>query len=737
MKKIKLFFSIASFCFSLAVLCFGVFAATKVGFSISGKMTYEVVDAYIEIDTDIYGSLSSVDFNEAYETAVALNGNSPNLNKLDVEKLNLSAKNFKYNSLEENTGNCEIDGVDLIGYYGYYFVITVKNLSKDVQVYMTADAVIDSDNVLIINSGIVPSVDISGSKIVVAMIIENSTQPIDTESFTVTMQAGAVDESNFILYDDDEFGMYGIAKKDGVTYTGPLVIPEQIDGTPVECIGDFSNLTSVTEIYVPQSILAIKEHCFEGCSSITRLTVPFIGSDNTVAGAEVLGYFFTTEDPDNNDDFYMAQQIYSTNEVGEVERLFEYYIPYSLNTVTITNCYKLIGSIPNYEDLPAAMMGYYEESVFMNTKIKEILITSKNITSLDKILFYKSEVEHVYLSNSITDISGGLFAYCSNIKNVKFPNTIASISNGCFDHCTSLTSVVIPNHITKICSNAFNGCTSLTSVLIPSSVRSIGTDAFYNTPFLQNLYSNNLAITSACDNNSIKYLLGANKNSITTITPQQLEGVVTIPRGLFYSSTSLVSVKLPTSVKYVEDMAFYDCQNLESIELPSSLVEFSSTSFSETPYWYNYDSDNIVKVQSWDDPDINILLRIKYNVTKVYSSDLQGVKYISRGAMEDAYRLSAIVLPTSVKYLGGLQYNIKVIKLLGNLDEVYEFSYIGAIPAGPAMPAPAPGDEPVEPDSGWRIVKNNVEIKANSIQYKGTYYRVNETVPSDIVNDNG
>ena len=192
MKKTKLFLSIASLCISLAVLCFGVFAATKAEYSISGKMTYEVVDAYIEVDTTVYGSLSPVDFSSAYDTAVALKENNPNLSKLGVRRYNLSAIDFEYNSLEDIYGNCEINGVNLIGYYGYYFVITAKNLSRDAQVYMTADATIDSDNVMIITSGIVPSVEMGGSKIVIALIIENSSQPINAENFSINMLAGSV-----------------------------------------------------------------------------------------------------------------------------------------------------------------------------------------------------------------------------------------------------------------------------------------------------------------------------------------------------------------------------------------------------------------------------------------------------------------------------------------------------------------------------------------------------------------
>ena len=54
MKKSKLFLSLMSLCFSLAVLCFGVYAAGQVDYTISGTISYIVEDAYIEMHTAVY-----------------------------------------------------------------------------------------------------------------------------------------------------------------------------------------------------------------------------------------------------------------------------------------------------------------------------------------------------------------------------------------------------------------------------------------------------------------------------------------------------------------------------------------------------------------------------------------------------------------------------------------------------------------------------------------------------------
>ena len=54
MKKSKLFLSLLSMCFALAVLCFGVYAANQVNYSISGNITYTVEDCYVEVNTKVY-----------------------------------------------------------------------------------------------------------------------------------------------------------------------------------------------------------------------------------------------------------------------------------------------------------------------------------------------------------------------------------------------------------------------------------------------------------------------------------------------------------------------------------------------------------------------------------------------------------------------------------------------------------------------------------------------------------
>lgn len=53
-KKFKLLLTIASLCFAVAVLTFGVFAATTVTYTAKGTVTYDVNSVFCKIDTQVY-----------------------------------------------------------------------------------------------------------------------------------------------------------------------------------------------------------------------------------------------------------------------------------------------------------------------------------------------------------------------------------------------------------------------------------------------------------------------------------------------------------------------------------------------------------------------------------------------------------------------------------------------------------------------------------------------------------
>jgi len=139
----------------------------------------------------------------------------------------------------------------------------------------------------------------------------------------------------------------------------------------------------------------------------------------------------------------------------------------------------------------------YEDSIYS-------VSVSEGITSIGRRLFKElSNLEYVFLPDSVQVIEEEAFANCFSLKNIKMPEKMDYIGNAAFDHCTSLQeimipngidiislwcfcgcssleSVVLPNGINEIQYSAFNGCSSLNRIVIPSSVTYIGYFAFFD-----------------------------------------------------------------------------------------------------------------------------------------------------------------------------------------------------------------------------------------------------------------
>ncbi|MHC1765213.1 MAG: leucine-rich repeat domain-containing protein [Verrucomicrobiia bacterium] len=77
-------------------------------------------------------------------------------------------------------------------------------------------------------------------------------------------------------------------------YTGPggaVIIPDTINGLPVNSIGDnaFSFCSSLTSVTIPNSVTSIGDYAFQNCYSLTSVTIP---SSVTSIGDYVFQYCY-------------------------------------------------------------------------------------------------------------------------------------------------------------------------------------------------------------------------------------------------------------------------------------------------------------------------------------------------------------------------------------------------------------------------------------------------------------
>ena len=71
-KKFKLLYTLATLCFTVAVLVFGVYAATQINFTITSTISYKVKDVFVDLQTKVYSVNQMLSEEELNQTAEAM-----------------------------------------------------------------------------------------------------------------------------------------------------------------------------------------------------------------------------------------------------------------------------------------------------------------------------------------------------------------------------------------------------------------------------------------------------------------------------------------------------------------------------------------------------------------------------------------------------------------------------------------------------------------------------------------
>ena len=207
----------------------------------------------------------------------------------------------------------------------------------------------------------------------------------------------------------------------------------------------FEGCSSLTSITIPDSVTSIGRSAFEGCSSLTNITV---NSNNTAYSSK-------------RGDLYNKDKT----------ELLRYAAGKTAASFVIPDSVTSIG-------------GYAFEGCSSLTSIT----IPDGVTSIGGYAFYGcSSLTSITIPDSVTSIEAGAFVGCSSLTNIIIPDSVTSIELEVFSGCSSLTSIIIPDSVTSIEPVAFAGCSSLTSIIIPDSVASIGFNAFFRCSSLTSI----------------------------------------------------------------------------------------------------------------------------------------------------------------------------------------------------------------------------------------------------------
>ncbi|MBQ7661135.1 MAG: leucine-rich repeat domain-containing protein, partial [Clostridia bacterium] len=181
------------------------------------------------------------------------------------------------------------------------------------------------------------------------------------------------------------------------------------------------------------------------------------------------------------------------------------------------------------------------------------------VTSIGENAFWNcSGLTSITIPSSVTSIGDYAFRSCSGLTSIEIPSSVTYIGDCAFEDCSKLTRVTFAerSQCRSIGDFAFDNCRGLTSIEIPSSVKSIGYFAFAYCSSLISITVD--AKNSAYSNDAQEVLYNKDKTIL-----------ICCPGGK-------TECEIPSSVKCVEDVAFWGCSSLISITVDAKNSAYSN-----------------------------------------------------------------------------------------------------------------------------------------------------------------
>ena len=379
--------------------------------------------------------------------------------------------------------------------------------------------------------------------------------------------------------------MRGFVKRLSVTYVGNYA---------------FAYCGSIKELVIPENVTYMGLACLGGCKSLETLTIPIAKATNRLSSGALswypLGYLFGTIG-ESGTYTSISQQFFSTSNSSSLSSVTG-YIPNSLKHITVTGGDVDYGSFQNMSGLTSITLGDGVKKImdyaFQGcTGLKTISIGNE-IEFLSPLAFY---------GLTLTDLQTNEYDNAYYLGNATNPYVVLLKAKD-----TSITSCEIHSGTVFIYNDAFLNCTALETVTIPANVKGIGTNAFKGCSALKEIYFNAVAMNDC----SYPYTNGTRTGYTYPFESAGVSGdgiklvigkdVTRIPAYLLYHTSTVAkvvsvefengsvceyigdyalykvaceSIKIPSTVTYIGNYAFYYATKLTSLEFESGSAELN------------------------------------------------------------------------------------------------------------------------------------------------------------------
>ena len=205
---------------------------------------------------------------------------------------------------------------------------------------------------------------------------------------------------------------------------------------------------SLEKLSFSQKLQRVGLGALENCTSLRRLTIPFVGESRTQN--TFLGYVFGAENYGTAQGFY----------------------PTSLENVTVTDGISAIDSHAFYRCQTL-------QTVSLPTTVKSIGVRAfsgcSSLTAME-------------LPDGLQKIGDAAFSGCEDLEIVIFGAQVSQLGANCFLNCIRLKEIRLPDGLKVLPSSCFSGCKSLMVVSL-GGVTTVGKNAFYGCDGLQSVIS--------------------------------------------------------------------------------------------------------------------------------------------------------------------------------------------------------------------------------------------------------
>ena len=197
-----------------------------------------------------------------------------------------------------------------------------------------------------------------------------------------------------------------------------------------------------------------------------------------------------------------------------------------------------------------------------------------------------SEINALVVEAGITSISDFAFVYCTGMESVSFPNTLEKIGVQSFLHCQALTDIVIPDSVIEMGHFVFADCSKLENATLSSSLTEIVDNAFAETAIK--------SVTIPSGVKKIDDMAFYNCENLATVSLP--EGLTEIDIAAFSLDINLKNITMPSTITKIGTQAFAGCNSIEELTLPAGLQSISDSAFANIKYVSyvpsKYENDN-------------------------------------------------------------------------------------------------------------------------------------------------